>query len=95
MLALVLERIGKLSLREFPRPRNPGPRDPGIAEAVVRPIFRNANVCYRAIALMVSGKIDLKPLITATFALASLVAAFGRAVEARPTDVKLQIELLH
>jgi D-xylulose reductase len=64
-------------------------------EAVVRTIFRYANVYDRAIALMASGKIDLKPLITETFAFADSIAAFDRAVEARPTDVKLQIELPH
>jgi len=62
-------------------------------EAVVRTIFRYANVYDRAIALMASGKIDLKPLISGTFAFADAIAAFDRAVEARPTDVKLQIEL--
>lgn len=64
-------------------------------EAVVRTIFRYANVYDRAIALMASGKIDLKPLISETFAFAESIAAFDRAVEARPTDVKLQIELPH
>ena len=62
-------------------------------EATVRTIFRYANVYDRAIALMASGKIDLKPLISGTFPFARSIEAFDRAVEARPTDVKLQIEL--
>ena len=62
-------------------------------EATVKTIFRYANVYDRAIALIASGKIDLKPLITETFAFKDSVAAFDRAVEARPTDVKLQIVL--
>lgn len=62
-------------------------------EATLKTIFRYANVYDRAIALIASGKIDLKPLITETFAFRDSVAAFDRAVEARPTDVKLQIVL--
>lgn len=62
-------------------------------ELRVETVFRYANVYDRAIALIASGKIDLKPLITETFAFADSIAAFERAVEARPTDVKLQIAL--
>ena len=62
-------------------------------EATLKTIFRYANVYDRAINLMASGKIDLKPLITATFAFGDSVAAFERAAEGRPTDVKLQIEV--
>ena len=77
-------------------PVQPGPVDiDGLQakEVRVRTIFRYANVYDRAIALMASGKIDLKPLISGTFPFSRSIAAFGRAVEARPTDVKLQIEL--
>ena len=56
-------------------------------------VFRYANMYDRAIALIGSGKVDLKPLISETFAFADSIAAFDRAVEARPTDVKLQIRL--
>lgn len=62
-------------------------------EAVLKTIFRYNNTYERTIALMASGKIDLKPLISETFAFADSIAAFDRAVEARPTDVKLQIAL--
>ncbi|MDF3608312.1 NAD(P)-dependent alcohol dehydrogenase [Paracoccus sp. DMF-8] len=56
-------------------------------------VFRYANVYDRAIALIASGKVDLKPLISDTLPFADAVAAFDRAVEARETDVKLQIVL--
>ncbi len=62
-------------------------------EATLKTIFRYANVYDRTINLMASGKIDLKPLITETFAFNDSVKAFERAAEARPTDVKLQIKL--
>lgn len=62
-------------------------------EAVIRTIFRYNNIYERTVALMASGKIDLKPLISETYPFADSVAAFDRAVEARPGDVKLQIAL--
>jgi len=62
-------------------------------EATLKTIFRYANVYDRTINLMASGKIDLKPLITETFAFADSVKAFERAAEGRQTDVKLQIRL--
>jgi D-xylulose reductase len=63
-------------------------------EATLKTIFRYANVYDRTINLMASGKIDLKPLITETFAFDDSVKAFERAAEGRPTDVKLQIKLV-
>ena len=42
---------------------------------------------------MGSGRVDLKPLISETFSFRDSIAAFDRAVEARPTDVKLQIRM--
>ena len=60
-------------------------------EARVETVFRYANVYDRAVALMGSGKVDLKALITATFGFDDAIAAFDRAVEARPGDVKIQI----
>ncbi len=56
-------------------------------------VFRYANVYDRAVEFIASGKIDLNPLITETFAFADAVRAFERAAEARPTDIKLQIQL--
>ena len=62
-------------------------------ELRVETVFRYANVYDRAIALMGSGKVDLKPLISATLSFEDSIAAFDRAVEGRQTDVKLQISM--
>lgn len=56
-------------------------------------VFRYAHQYDRAIAMFGSGKVDLKPLISETFAFEDSIAAFERAAEGRPTDVKLQIKL--
>ncbi|WP_415184684.1 NAD(P)-dependent alcohol dehydrogenase [Phaeovulum sp.] len=53
--------------------------------------FRYANVYDRAIALLASGKIDVKPLISASYPFTQSIDAFERADQARPDDVKLQI----
>jgi D-xylulose reductase len=37
--------------------------------------------------------VDLKPLISETFGFEESIKAFDRAVEARPTDVKIQIKV--
>ncbi len=60
-------------------------------ELRVETVFRYANVYDRAIALIASGKVDLKPLISGTIPFQDSIAGFDRAVEARDTDVKLQI----
>jgi len=62
-------------------------------EVRIENVFRYAHQYERAIALMASGKVDLKPLISETFAFKDSIAAFDRAVEARPSDVKLQIRM--
>jgi D-xylulose reductase len=62
-------------------------------ELRIENVFRYAHQYERAIALIASGKVDLKPLISETFAFEDAKAAFDRAVEARPSDVKLQIRL--
>ena len=64
-----------------------------VKEARIETVFRYANVYDRAIDLMASGKVDLKPLITETFAFDDSIRAFERAAEGRPTDVKLQIKI--
>ncbi|MFC3942614.1 NAD(P)-dependent alcohol dehydrogenase [Pseudomonas gingeri NCPPB 3146 = LMG 5327] len=56
-------------------------------------VFRYANVYERAIALLASGKIDVKPLITASYPFDRSIEAFERADQALPRDVKLQITL--
>lgn len=60
-------------------------------ELRVETVFRYANVYDRAIALMAAGKVDLKPLISDSIPFADSIAGFDRAVEARDSDVKLQI----
>lgn len=62
-------------------------------EARIESVFRYAHQYDRAIALMASGRVDLKPLISATFDFEDSIKAFDRAAEQRPTDVKLQIRL--
>ncbi|HVO21064.1 MAG TPA: NAD(P)-dependent alcohol dehydrogenase [Anaeromyxobacter sp.] len=77
-------------------PLDPVPLDVSAAqarEARVETVFRYANVYPRAIALIASGKIDLKPLISATFDLEQGAQAFARAAEGRGSDVKLQIRV--
>ncbi len=77
-------------------PVDPVPVDLVLAQSKelrMETVFRYANMYDRAIALLGSGKVDLKPLISETFAFKDSIAAFDRAVEARPTDVKIQIKL--
>jgi len=62
-----------------------------VKEARVEHVFRYAHVYPRAIALMASGKLDVKPLITDTFRFADSVEAFDFAVNMPPTSVKAQI----
>ncbi len=64
-----------------------------VKEARIETIFRYANVHARAIELIASGKVDLKPLISATFPFEESVQAVERAASARPGDVKLQIKM--
>jgi D-xylulose reductase len=56
-------------------------------------VFRYAHQFPRAIQMLASGKVDLRPLITATYPFEQSVEAFERAASARPGDVKLQIRL--
>ncbi|MDD9717501.1 NAD(P)-dependent alcohol dehydrogenase [Dinoroseobacter sp. PD6] len=77
-------------------PVDPVPVDIVLAQSKelrMETVFRYANMYDRAIALLASGKVDLKPLISATFPFEDSIAAFDRAVEARPTDVKIQIKM--
>jgi D-xylulose reductase len=62
-------------------------------ELRVETVFRYANVFDRALNLIASGKVDLKPLISETFDFAQSIEAFERAALGMPADVKLQIEL--
>ena len=75
---------------------NPVQYDAGAAmvrEARVENIFRYAHVFPRCVGMLSSGAIDVKPLITKTFAFEDSVQAFDLAASAPPADVKMQIEL--
>jgi D-xylulose reductase len=62
-------------------------------ELRIETVFRYANIFDRALNLIASGKVDLKPLITATFDFEDSIKAFERAARGLPTDVKLQIRM--
>ena len=62
-------------------------------EIRIETVFRYANVFDRALQMIASGKVDLKPLVSATFPFEESVQAFERAAEGRAGDVKLQIKL--
>jgi len=62
-------------------------------EVRIETVFRYANVFDRALALIGSGKVDLKPFISHTYPFTDGIAAFERAASGRPTDVKLQIKV--
>ena len=62
-------------------------------EVRIETVFRYANLFDRALGLIASGKIDLRPLISGTFEFGESIKAFERAASGRPTDVKLQIRL--
>ena len=62
-------------------------------EAHIETIFRYAHVFPRAVALLSSGKIDVKPLITDTFAFSDSIQAFDYGCNMRPDSVKVQIVL--
>ncbi len=64
-----------------------------VKEILVTGIFRYANVWERTLQLLASGKVDLKPLISATFPFEESLKAFERASQPLPGDVKIQIEL--
>lgn len=64
-----------------------------VKEARVEHVFRYAHVYPRALALMGSGRIDVKPLITDTFGFEDSVRAFDFAAQMPPASVKAQIEL--
>ncbi len=66
-----------------------------VKEVRIENVFRYAHQYDRAIALIASGKVNLKPLISETFRFEDAKVAFERAVEARPSDVKLQIRVAH
>ncbi len=77
-------------------PVEPVPVDVVAAQAKeirIETVFRYANVYERAIELVAAGKVDLKPLLAATFKFEDAIAAFERAAQGLPADIKLLIEM--
>jgi D-xylulose reductase len=77
-------------------PGQPVPYDVSAAqikEARIENVFRYAHVYPRAIALMGSGQLNVKPLITNTFVFKDSIAAFDFALHMPPASVKVQITL--
>ena len=62
-------------------------------EARIETIFRYAHVYERAVALMGSGKIDVKPLITDVYDMDDSIAAYDYACNMKASSVKVQIAL--
>lgn len=62
-------------------------------EARIESVFRYANIFPRALALISSGKIDVKRFITRTFPFEEGVRAFEEASRGLPSDVKIQITI--
>ena len=64
-----------------------------VREARVEHVFRYAHVFPRCVAMLASGAINVKPLITRTFGFEESVEAFRIAASAPSGEVKMQIEL--
>jgi D-xylulose reductase len=62
-------------------------------EARIETIFRYANLYPRALALLASGKIDVKPLVTDRYKFEDSVRAFEYAANPEPRTVKTIIEM--
>ena len=62
-------------------------------EAVTIPIFRYANMYPKTLALLDSGKVDLKPCISRRFPFNEAIEAFELAAKHQPDIVKIQIYL--
>jgi D-xylulose reductase len=77
-------------------PVNPVPVDIVAAqakEARMETVFRYANIYPRAVALLGSGKINVKPLITDRYKFADAIKAFDYAANPQPRSVKTVIEM--
>jgi D-xylulose reductase len=62
-------------------------------EARIETVFRYAHVYERAVALLGSGRIDVKPLLTDSFAFDESVKAFEYAAHMPPSSVKVDITI--
>jgi len=59
----------------------------------IETVFRYANIFDRAVALVSSGKINIKKLISKTFKFEDAIAAYEFAAAAHPEVVKVMIEM--
>ena len=62
-------------------------------EVRLESVFRYANIFPRALALLSSGMIDVKPFISRSFPFSQGIEAFKEAARGLPQDVKIQIEM--
>lgn len=62
-------------------------------EARMETVFRYANQYPRAVALLASGKTNIKPLITDKYKFKDAVKAYEYAANPKPTSVKVVIEM--
>jgi D-xylulose reductase len=62
-------------------------------EVRIESVFRYANIFPRAIQLIASGRLDVKPFISRSFSFKEGVNAFDEASRGLPSDVKVQIVL--
>ncbi|WP_288410302.1 NAD(P)-dependent alcohol dehydrogenase [uncultured Herbaspirillum sp.] len=62
-------------------------------EVRLESVFRYANIFPRALALISSGMIDVKPFISRSFPFSQSIRAFEEAASGQPQDVKIQIEM--
>lgn len=64
-----------------------------VKEITVEHVFRYANVYNRAVALMGSGKINVKPLLTDRYPFEQSVQAIEAFLNMGPNSVKIQIDM--
>ncbi len=64
-----------------------------VKEARIEHVFRYAHVYPKALALMGSGRLNVRPLITDTFPFKDSITAFTFASKMPPSSVKVQIAL--
>lgn len=60
-------------------------------EITFQTIFRYRNVYPKIIRLLSSGKLNVKPLISAKFPFSKSIDAYSRALKRNPTDIKIMI----
>jgi D-xylulose reductase len=64
-----------------------------VKEVQIETIFRYAHMYPRALAMLESGKIDAKPLITDVYKFEDSIKAFEYTRNMKPTSIKVQIVL--